>query len=202
MAPRRNPVRHFPQGVTLVATLRPRDMALTLAGKHTDPARWESDRRALREKVKEAAAAQKKLQKERERAERKGASSGSSGRSGADRDAARDAAGGVQGAAGAQGAMGVGVVLRPGVVVDPEEAEEVVDDDSLVMLARGVAYAGCGQVEPLVKRLYQQVELGGRAHGEMLLKQLKLMCHTGERAWVGGREMRMQVRRGREGGLG
>lgn len=137
-----------------MATLRPRDMALALAGKQTDP-KWESERRALREKVKEAAATQRKLQKERERAERKGASS-SSGRSGADRDAARDARGGVQGAAGAVGGGG-GVVLRPGVVVDPEEAEEVVDDDSLVMLARGVAYAGCGQVEPLVKKLYQQV---------------------------------------------
>ena len=41
-----------------------------------------------------------------------------------------------------------------------EEAKET-EEDILVMLSKGVAYACAEGTEPLVKRLYQQVCVGG-----------------------------------------
>ncbi|GFR46754.1 hypothetical protein Agub_g8379, partial [Astrephomene gubernaculifera] len=133
------------KGVTLVATLQPRTVALHLAGKIPgDPAalaRWAEEARSMRARVKDAAAAKRAADKARERAAKRGDEEGRAG--------ARD-----------DGMSGAGrVALRPGLVVSADEAEEVEDDDTLVMLSRGVAYAASRGVEPLVKRLYQQALL-------------------------------------------
>ena len=47
-----------------------------------------------------------------------------------------------------------------GLWVSTEEAKET-EEDILVMLSKGVAYACAEGTEPLVKRLYQQVRKGG-----------------------------------------
>ena len=59
----------------------------------------------------------------------------------------------------------VTVTLSPdlplsGLWVSTEEAKET-EEDILVMLSKGVAYACAEGTEPLVKRLYQQVRKGG-----------------------------------------
>ncbi|GLC46094.1 hypothetical protein PLESTB_001033400 [Pleodorina starrii] len=130
------------QGVTLVATLEPRSLALQLAGKAADPERWAREAREVRAKVREAAAAKRAADKARERAAKRGDEDG--GRAGGRDD----------------GLAGAGrVSLRPGLVVWADEADDVADDDTLVMLSKGVAYTASREVEPLVKRLYQQALL-------------------------------------------
>ncbi|KXZ54118.1 hypothetical protein GPECTOR_5g22 [Gonium pectorale] len=131
------------KGVTLVATLEPRRVALELAGRWTDEARWAEEARAVRAKVREAAAAKRAADKARERAAKRGDEDGG-GRAGG-RDDGLGGAGRVR--------------LRPGVEVWADEADEVADSDTLVMLSKGVAYAGSKGVEPLVKQLYQQALL-------------------------------------------
>ncbi|GIL69488.1 hypothetical protein Vretifemale_410 [Volvox reticuliferus] len=129
------------QGVTLVATMKPRTLALQLAGKSADAKRWAEEARAVRAKVREAAAAKRDADKTRERAAKRGDEEG--GRAGRHDDG--------MGSAGR-------VTLRPGLTVWADEADDVADDDTLVMLSKGFAYTTSGEVEPLVKRLYQQVE--------------------------------------------
>jgi hypothetical protein len=56
------------------------------------------------------------------------------------------------------GEAAVVVTLRTGLWVSVEEASET-EDDVLVMLSKGIAYATAEGTEPLVKRLYQQALL-------------------------------------------
>ncbi|EFJ42340.1 hypothetical protein VOLCADRAFT_97614 [Volvox carteri f. nagariensis] len=131
------------QGVTLVATMEPRKLALKLAGKSpADQERWAAEAHALRAKVREAAADKRAADKARERAAKRGDEEG--GRAGVRDD----------------GLSGAGrVALRPGLTVWADEADDVTDVDTLVMLSKGVAYTASKDVEPLVKRLYQQALL-------------------------------------------
>ncbi|GLI62681.1 hypothetical protein VaNZ11_005357, partial [Volvox africanus] len=130
------------QGVTLVATMEPRALALQLAGKSADPERWAAEARTVRAKVRDAAAAKRTADKARERAAKRGDEDG--GRAGRHDD----------------GMSGAGrVALRPGLTVWADEADDVEDDDTLVMLSKGFAYTTSREVEPLVKRLYQQALL-------------------------------------------
>ncbi|KAG2492968.1 hypothetical protein HYH03_008875 [Edaphochlamys debaryana] len=131
------------KGVTLVATLSPRDVALSLAGREDDPAKWAEERRELRARVRAAAAAKRSADKARDRAAKRGDGGAEDERGGPGLDTS-----------------GAGrVSLRPGLAVWADEADDVADDDTLLMLARGVAYAASAGVEPLVKRVYQQALL-------------------------------------------
>lgn len=127
------------QGVTLVATREPRNVALQLAGKSGDLERWAEEARTIRSKVREAAAAKRAATQARERAAKRGDEDG--GRAGGRDD----------------GLSGAGrISMRPGVTVWADEAIDV-EDDTLVMLTKGVAYTASCNVEPLVKKLYQEV---------------------------------------------
>mmetsp|Transcript_27732 Transcript_27732/g.60749 ORF Transcript_27732/g.60749 Transcript_27732/m.60749 type:complete len:858 (+) Transcript_27732:614-3187(+) len=127
------------QGVTMIATLQPRRLALEIAGRPpAGDGQWAADAKTMRAKVKAALAAKTEAEKQRQRATRRKQ----------DDDDKAWAESGMGDNAGL-------VALRPGLSVDAAELDAE-DDDTLVMLSKGVAYASCDGVEPLVKRLYQQ----------------------------------------------
>ena len=129
-------------GVTLIATLNPRRVALELSGwgpeGTPESERWAAEVHALKGKMAGAAKSAKAAEKEAARQKN---------------DEARPADDG--------GAAPGYVTLRSGLSVLAEDAAAA-DDDSLVMLSKGVAYA-CGardaQPPALAKRLYQQALL-------------------------------------------
>ena len=145
-------------GVTMVATLEPRLRALQLAGwtpAGGTPA-WAEQLHAMKARRKAGARMAAAAAKEREREDKKGAT-GNAREEGDRSGASASAQGGGGGDGGRDGAAGL--ELRPGLVVTHEEASSA-DDDTLVMLSRGVAFAAADGCEgPLVKRLYQQALL-------------------------------------------
>eukprot|EP00200_Dunaliella_tertiolecta_P005867 CAMPEP_0202344926 /NCGR_PEP_ID=MMETSP1126-20121109/4390_1 /ASSEMBLY_ACC=CAM_ASM_000457 /TAXON_ID=3047 /ORGANISM="Dunaliella tertiolecta, Strain CCMP1320" /LENGTH=1494 /DNA_ID=CAMNT_0048936169 /DNA_START=95 /DNA_END=4579 /DNA_ORIENTATION=- len=124
------------QGVTLIATLHPREVALEVAGIRNRAA-WGDAVRAMRAKISEAVQAQRQQAKEQQRSR-------------------KDEDGPPLGGEDTGSPM---VTLRMGLKVDIEDTQGT-DIDTLVMLSKGVAYASSGvDQDPLVKRLYQQALL-------------------------------------------
>eukprot|EP00955_Chlamydomonas_euryale_P002694 28873-Chlamydomonas_euryale.AAC.1 len=115
-----------------------RRLALELAGKWRDPEAWSEAVREVRAKTSAAAAAVKQQAKDSRRTQKRSEDDPAPG------DAAAAAAGASV------------VTLRTGLWVTVEEASET-EDDMLVMLSKGIAYATAEGTEPVVKRLYQQV---------------------------------------------
>lgn len=133
-------------GVTMIATLDPRRMALELSGWRPSEggdggADWAERVHAIKSKRRESSRVAAAAAKERERESKRGDAD----------DMPMDG--------GAGGDASTGVELRPGLVISHEEADEL-DDDTLVMLSRGVSFACAdGSEGPLVRRLYQQALL-------------------------------------------
>lgn len=127
-------------GVTLIATLNPRRVAMELAGWGPDgdaAERWAAETHAMKTVVAGAAKASKAAAKERDRVKNE--------------DARPDDLSAPPGF----------VPLRAGLSVAAEEAASA-DEDTLVMLSKGIAYAaGARDAQPpaLAKRLYQQALL-------------------------------------------
>ena len=131
-------------GVTMIATLEPRRVALELSGWKEGGEEWAERVHALKNKRRESSRVAAAAAKERERESKRELGQG-------------DAAPQPPGQGGDSGSSGL--ELRPGLVITHEEADAV-DDDTLVMLSRGVAFACAdGSEGPLVKRLYQQALL-------------------------------------------
>ncbi|KAG1668607.1 hypothetical protein FOA52_001476 [Chlamydomonas sp. UWO 241] len=133
------------KGVTMIATKDSRTLALELAGRPlvgSKDARaeiaWGDAKAEIRAKVSAAKAAAAQQAKDSRRTQKK-----------TDDDAKPGSTG---------GEAAVVVTLRTGLWVTPEEAGET-EDDVLVMLSKGIAYATAEGTEPLVKRLYQQALL-------------------------------------------
>jgi len=127
-------------GITMVATLNPRKAALELAGWRNENGEvtetWTNAKHALRGRWKEAERVAKAAEKEAGRSRAK-----------TEDDAPP----------GADEATTGSFTIRKGVTV---MLNEDIDEDSLVMLSQGVAYAcGDGSEGPVVKRLYQQALL-------------------------------------------
>ncbi|KAG2448292.1 hypothetical protein HYH02_006876 [Chlamydomonas schloesseri] len=139
--------------VTLIATLEPRRLALQLARESLGGEQaWAAKAKELRAKIREAVAAKRRAERERERQVSRGVGAAAAAEAGGRAAAAIDRSGDA-------GSVGR-VSLRPGVVVDAEDAESgAQDDDTLVMLSQGIAYTSSGNVEPIVKSQYQQALL-------------------------------------------
>jgi hypothetical protein len=136
-------------GVTMIATLEPRRVALQLSGWRggagEDNSEWDERVHAIKNRRRESSRVAAAAAKERERD--------------AKRDKGGDEAGGSGPPPGGAADGAAGMELRPGLVITHEEAGAV-DDDTLVMLSRGVAFACAdGSEGALVKRLYQQALL-------------------------------------------
>jgi hypothetical protein len=136
-------------GVTMIATLEPRRVALQLSGWRggagEDNAEWDERVHNIKNRRRESSRVAAAAAKERERD--------------AKRDKGGDEAGGSGPPPGGAADGAAGMELRPGLVITHEEAAAV-DDDTLVMLSRGVAFACAdGSEGALVKRLYQQALL-------------------------------------------
>lgn len=138
-------------GVTMIATLEPRRTALELAGWHPSEggdggSDWAERVHAIKSKRRESSRVAAAAAKERERESKRA--------TGGDENGAPPDNG-----AGAGETQSLGVELRPGLVITHEEADQL-DDDTLVMLSRGVSFACAdGSEGPLVRRLYQQALL-------------------------------------------
>eukprot|EP00854_Cymbomonas_tetramitiformis_P004045 gene4045-5018_t len=122
-------------GVTMVATLDARRVALELAG-YGDQEKWAEEVHKVKGKCRAGARFDKKASKEKERTRKD------------DEDAGP----------GDGDAPSGGVELRKGVHVTAEEVNQC-DDDTLVMLTKGIAFACSAGAEAIVKRLYQQALL-------------------------------------------
>ncbi|GAX80426.1 hypothetical protein CEUSTIGMA_g7865.t1 [Chlamydomonas eustigma] len=127
------------QGVTMIATVDARKLALELAGRWRDEEEWSEAIREVRAKVSAAQSSQKVLDKEKERSQKK------------DKD------NGPEGSSAAYGNSTV-VTLRSGLWITIEEARDT-EDNILVMLSKGIAYACAEGTELVVSRLYQQALL-------------------------------------------
>jgi hypothetical protein len=136
-------------GVTMIATLEPRRVALQLAGWRggdggSAGAEWDERVHAIKSRRRESSRVAAAAARERERDAKRDKGDAEGGGGGPDMGGAENAA---------------GMELRPGLVITHEEAAAV-DDDTLAMLSRGVAFACAdGSEGPLVKRLYQQALL-------------------------------------------
>lgn len=128
----------------MVATTEPRRVALQLARENLEgEAAWTAKAAELRGLVKEAAAAKRKAEKERERMDRRGVGAEAAAEAGGRGAAAMDRLGDGAGSAGR-------VSLRPGVMVDAEDAQDgAQDDDTLVMLSQGAAWSCCASLRPV-----------------------------------------------------
>jgi len=119
-------------GVTMIATLNARQAALAMASQMKGGLDVHELRRRVREAERTSKAAEKEAARKKD-----------------DDDAPQDAAD----MGGAKAGM---LDLRSGLSVSLQDAEEC-DDETLVMLSKGVAYTLATGTEPLVKKLYMQV---------------------------------------------
>lgn len=124
-------------GVTMIATLDPRRLALELTGwsKDAPSSSWIESKAALREKVKAA--------KDKETANKKAAG----------RSQKKD-----EENSGPTDEEDTTILLRSGLKVGLGESEGT-EDDILCMLSKGVAYVRANEVEPLVQMLYRNALL-------------------------------------------
>ena len=134
------------EGVTLVATLRSREMAFKLAGIG-DEEGWSKQIHRMKARIREAARTEKSVAKEAERKKDE------------DEDPGMDAE-----------MMDTSITLRSGMTVSLAECKEA-DEDELVMLSKGIAFAHSGTTSPVVKRLYQQALLSHPDHTKKTGKQ-------------------------------
>ena len=135
------------EGVTIVASLRSREMAFRLAGIG-DEEGWSKQIHRMKARIREAVRTEKSVAKE---ADRK--------RDEDEVDIGMDSE-----------FMDTSITLRSGMTVSLSECKEA-DEDELVMLSKGIAFAHSGVTSPVVKRLYQQALLSHPDHTKKTGKQ-------------------------------